>query len=165
MPTNGNAGAALAAYCSRAGIETIGLLTGLDDAALVGVVSHLDVAGDRKILAERMTNESVVGEQTTQIVVTVEQDAKQAHHQAAVHGVEQAAVGAGVDVGHAVHHQVVLIVAVAVHRSADAAQNRAERAVTAGVDRATEQAAGDRADEATAALIVQTPGPRSRSKH
>src|SRR6188768_3407859 len=44
------------------------------DAAFRGVVTHLDVADQRKVLAEWMADEPVVGEQATQIGMAAEQD-------------------------------------------------------------------------------------------
>ncbi len=42
----------------------------IDDALLFRVVTHFDVAGDREILAERMTDETVVGQDAAQVRVT-----------------------------------------------------------------------------------------------
>src|SRR5262245_29228269 len=47
----------------------------VDDAALHRVVLHFDVADQREILAERMPDEAVVGQQTPQIGMILEQDA------------------------------------------------------------------------------------------
>src|SRR5262245_44451437 len=49
----------------------------IDDAALVGVVTHLDVADERKVLAERMPDEAVIREDAAQIRVSLEQDAEE----------------------------------------------------------------------------------------
>ena len=46
----------------------------IDDAALLRVVAHLDVTRQRKILAERMADEAVVGQQAPQIRMPVEDD-------------------------------------------------------------------------------------------
>src|SRR5689334_839518 len=46
----------------------------VDDAALRGVVAHLDVADQREVLAERMADEPVVGEQAAQVRMTAEQN-------------------------------------------------------------------------------------------
>src|SRR4029453_276101 len=43
------------------------------DAALLWVIAHFDVADQREILAERMADEAVVGEDATQIGVTTKQ--------------------------------------------------------------------------------------------
>ena len=56
----------------RARLDADGLV---DDAALRGVVAHLDVADQRKILAERMADEAVVRQQAAQIRMAAEQDA------------------------------------------------------------------------------------------
>ena len=56
----------------RARLDAHGLV---DDAALHRVVAHLDVADQRKILAERMADEAVVRQQAAQIRVAAEQDA------------------------------------------------------------------------------------------
>src|SRR5882724_5531126 len=47
----------------------------IDDALLLCVITHLDVAGGRKVLAERMTDETVVGQDASQIEMAFEQDA------------------------------------------------------------------------------------------
>jgi len=39
----------------------------VDDALLLDVVAHLDIAGERKVLAQRMAFEAVVGEQAAQV--------------------------------------------------------------------------------------------------
>src|SRR5512135_3585586 len=46
----------------------------VDDAALVGVVAHLDGTDEREVLAEGVTDEAVVGEDAAQVGVTVEDD-------------------------------------------------------------------------------------------
>src|SRR6185436_14677580 len=58
----------------RARLDAHGLV---HHALLVGVVAHLDVADQRKVLAERMTDETVVGEDAAQVRVSGEQDAEQ----------------------------------------------------------------------------------------
>src|SRR6188768_2138 len=63
-------------------------------ALLLGVVAHLDVADQREILAERMTDESIVGEDAAQIRMAREQDAEQ------VERLALEPVGAGPDVDH-----------------------------------------------------------------
>ena len=49
----------------------------VNDAFLFRVVTHLDVTGGRKILAERMADETVVGQDAAQVVVTFKDDAEQ----------------------------------------------------------------------------------------
>jgi hypothetical protein len=49
----------------------------VDDALLLRVVAHLDMAGEREVLAERMADEAVVGEDAAQVRVAVEDDAEQ----------------------------------------------------------------------------------------
>src|SRR5689334_14368315 len=49
----------------------------VDDPLLVRVVAHLDIARDREVLAERVTDEAVVREQTAQIRMTREDDTEQ----------------------------------------------------------------------------------------
>src|SRR5690554_1841320 len=49
----------------------------VDDATLVRVVAHFDVADQREVLAERMANEAVVGEDATQVRMALEYDAEQ----------------------------------------------------------------------------------------
>src|SRR5688572_6985312 len=46
----------------------------LDDAAARRVVAHFHVAGQREVLAERVADEAVVGEDTAQVRVPAEQD-------------------------------------------------------------------------------------------
>src|SRR5688572_27596904 len=55
----------------RARLDGHGLI---DDAALRSVVLHFDVPDQREILAERMADEAVIGEEATQIGMPVEQD-------------------------------------------------------------------------------------------
>src|SRR5271165_6841261 len=47
------------------------------DAALLRVVANLDVADQREVLAERMADESIVGEQAAQVRVAAKHDAEQ----------------------------------------------------------------------------------------
>src|SRR3954462_13671639 len=47
----------------------------VDDTLLLVVVTHLDEAGERKILAQRMTLETVVGEDAAHVGMAGEQDA------------------------------------------------------------------------------------------
>src|SRR5688500_4685983 len=47
----------------------------VNHAALRRVVAHLDVADHREILAERVPDEAVVGQQAAQVGMTAEQDA------------------------------------------------------------------------------------------
>src|SRR5579871_6656125 len=49
----------------------------VDDPTLVRVVAHLDVAGQREVLAERVPDEAVVGQDPPQVRVAAEQDAEQ----------------------------------------------------------------------------------------
>src|SRR5262245_9705093 len=56
----------------RAGFDRDRLI---HDAALLRVVAHLDITDQWEILAERMADEAVVGEDATQIRVATEQDA------------------------------------------------------------------------------------------
>src|SRR5688572_31771888 len=49
----------------------------VDHALLVGVVAHFDVADQREVLAERMTDETVVGEDPAQVRMAFEDDAEQ----------------------------------------------------------------------------------------
>src|SRR5262245_16669523 len=45
--------------------------------ALLRVVTHLDVADEREVLAEGMTDEAVVGEDSTQVRMSLEEDAEE----------------------------------------------------------------------------------------
>jgi hypothetical protein len=49
----------------------------VDHALLLGVVAHFDIAGHREVLAERMADETVVGQDAAQVVVAFEHDAVQ----------------------------------------------------------------------------------------
>src|SRR4029077_13889132 len=49
----------------------------VDDAALLGVVAHLDMARQREVLAERMADEAVIGEDAAQVRMPVEHDAEE----------------------------------------------------------------------------------------
>src|SRR5574343_580999 len=42
----------------------------VDHTSLIRVVTHLDITGNREILAERVPHEAIVGQAATQIVVT-----------------------------------------------------------------------------------------------
>src|SRR3990172_4512043 len=75
----------------------------VDYSLLLRVVAHLDLAGNRKILAERMTDETVVGEYPAQVRVAGEDDAEQ------VEGLALVPVGAGPDAGKRVHHREIVI--------------------------------------------------------
>ena len=65
----------------------------VDDALLLRVVAHLDRARDREVLAERMADEAVVGEDAAQVDVAVEDDAEQ------VEGLALEPVGGAPDLG------------------------------------------------------------------
>src|SRR5690606_21529629 len=47
----------------------------VDHALLLGVVTHLDISDQREILAERVADETVVGEDATQVRMALEHDA------------------------------------------------------------------------------------------
>ena len=49
----------------------------VDDALLLLVVAHLDIAGEREILAQRMPLEAVIGQDAAQIGMVGEIDAEQ----------------------------------------------------------------------------------------
>src|SRR5262249_52784208 len=49
----------------------------VDDALLLRVVAHLDVAGEREVLAERVADEAVVREDAAQVRMAAEQDAEE----------------------------------------------------------------------------------------
>ena len=53
----------------------------VDDALLVGVVTHFDVARNGKVLAERVPYEAVVGQDAAQVRVTVEHDQQRVIYQ------------------------------------------------------------------------------------
>src|SRR5574343_731488 len=44
----------------------------IDHSRLIGVVTHFNVTGNREILAERVADETIIGQDSTQIVVTNE---------------------------------------------------------------------------------------------
>src|SRR5258708_4776905 len=52
----------------------------VDDALLLVVVAHLDEAGEREVLAQRMALETVVGEQAAHVGVIDEHDAVKVPH-------------------------------------------------------------------------------------
>src|SRR5690606_1478291 len=58
----------------RAGLDAHRLVY---DAPLFRVVAHLDVADHREILAERMSDEAVIGQDAAKVGMTAEQDAEQ----------------------------------------------------------------------------------------
>jgi hypothetical protein len=49
----------------------------VNHALLLGIVDHLDIAAEREVLAKRMPDEAVVGEQAPQVRMPLEQDAEQ----------------------------------------------------------------------------------------
>ena len=49
----------------------------VNDACALGVVAHFDMTRDGKVFAERVTNETVIGEDAAQILVPFENDAVQ----------------------------------------------------------------------------------------
>ena len=49
----------------------------IDHALLLRVVAHFDIARHREVLAERMTDETVVGQNAAQVGVAFEHDAEQ----------------------------------------------------------------------------------------
>jgi hypothetical protein len=49
----------------------------IDHPLLLRVIAHFDIAGNREILAERMSDETVVGQNPTQVFVPRENDAEQ----------------------------------------------------------------------------------------
>src|ERR1035437_6517291 len=49
----------------------------IDHALLLGVITHLDMARNREILAKRMADKTVVGQNATQIGMAFEHDTKQ----------------------------------------------------------------------------------------
>ena len=69
------------------------------------VVAHLDVADQRKVLAERMADEAVVGQHAAQIRVAAEQYAEQ------IERLALEPVGAGPDAGDRVDHRVLDLLA------------------------------------------------------
>src|SRR5690606_27631816 len=69
----------------------------VDDAALVRVVAHLDLADHREILAERMPDEAVVRKEAPQVRVTAEQDSIEVERLALVPVCGAPYAGDGVD--------------------------------------------------------------------
>src|SRR4029453_8904317 len=70
----------------------------VDDAAARRVVEHLDVARERKVLAERVPDESVVGEDPPEVRVTAEEDAVE------IKGLALVPIRRGPNAGHRVDH-------------------------------------------------------------
>src|SRR5262245_44885709 len=71
----------------------------VDHAATRRVVAHLDPAREREVLAERVADEAVVGQDAPQVRVAAEQDAEQ------VEGLALVPVGRRPDAGHRVDHR------------------------------------------------------------
>src|SRR6185312_10203761 len=65
---------------------------------LLRIVAHLHIAGEREVLAERMADEAVIGEQAAQVRVTLEQNAEH------VEGLALEPIDAGPHTGHRIHH-------------------------------------------------------------
>ena len=130
-------------------------------ALLVGVVAHFDVADQREVLAERMADETVVGEDAAQIRVTGEQDAEQ------VEGFALEPVGARPDVDHRIDDGIFGVLAARANAQAlvvgDRQQlvgNRETRAVVrqtraVATDTATESGSGRRQGLPLARRVVE----------
>ncbi len=76
------------------------------------VVAHLDVADQREVLAERMTDEAVVGQDAPQIRMAAEQDAEQ------IECLALEPVGAGPDAGQRVDDRILDVLAPHAHPQA-----------------------------------------------
>src|ERR1700722_13386062 len=73
------------------------------------VVTHLDIADEREVLAKRMADEAVVGEDAAQIRMTAKQYPKQ------IKGLTLKPVGAGPDAGQRIDHRILDILAPDLH--------------------------------------------------
>src|ERR1700686_877973 len=71
----------------------------VDHAPQLRVVTHFDIAYQREILAKRVADETVVGEDAAQIRVTAEQNPEQ------VERLALEPLGAGPDAGQRIHHR------------------------------------------------------------
>src|SRR5262245_22156832 len=84
----------------RAGHDAHGLV---DHPALHGVVAHLDVTDQREVLSERMTDETVVGQDPPQIRMPLEQDAVEVERLALV------PIGRGPDRVDGIEHRSIVV--------------------------------------------------------
>ena len=75
----------------------------VDHALALGVVAHFHVAGHREVLAERMADETVVGEDAAQVRVAFEDDAVQ------VERLALEPVGRAPQAGQRIHHRQVVV--------------------------------------------------------
>jgi hypothetical protein len=75
----------------------------VDHALLLGVVAHLDVARHREVLAQRMADEAVVGQDAAQVDMALEDDAEH------VEGLALEPVGRRPQVGDRGHHGQVVV--------------------------------------------------------
>ena len=75
----------------------------VDHALPLRVVTHFDVTDQRKILAERMADKAVIGQDATQVRVPAEQDAEQVESLALV------PVGTLPDTGDGRQHRKIII--------------------------------------------------------
>src|SRR3990167_4498607 len=75
----------------------------VNDALLLGVIAHLDMADEREILAERMPDETVIGEDAAQVRMPFEHDAEEIERLALI------PVGRIPDAGHGGDHRTLVV--------------------------------------------------------
>jgi hypothetical protein len=75
----------------------------VDHTLLLRVVAHLDLPDQREVLAERVADEAVVGQDAAQVGMTVEQDAEE------VEGLTLEPVGARPDTDHRVDFRELVV--------------------------------------------------------
>eukprot|EP01092_Planopodium_desertum_P014856 TRINITY_DN7617_c0_g1_i1.p2 TRINITY_DN7617_c0_g1~~TRINITY_DN7617_c0_g1_i1.p2 ORF type:complete len:329 (-),score=116.84 TRINITY_DN7617_c0_g1_i1:34-1020(-) len=84
----------------------------IDDALALGVVAHLDVTREREVLAERVPDEAVVGEDAAQVGVAFEDDAVE------IEGLALVPVGTVPEVVHRGQHGEIVVGAEHAHAHA-----------------------------------------------
>src|SRR6202034_3819512 len=73
----------------------------VDHALELRVISHFDIADEREILAERMTDETIVGQNAAQIRMAAKQNAEQ------IEGLALEPLGAGPHAGQRIDHRIL----------------------------------------------------------
>jgi len=117
------------------------------------VIAHFDVADQREIFAERMPDESVIGEQATQIRVSLEENAEQ------IEGLALEPIGRRPNTDQRIDHRFVVVGAEGTQAQTAIAPNRKQMADDG------KASSGRCAVDATAAIYTaRKPGTRCRGR-
>src|SRR5574343_379359 len=90
----------------------------IDHPCLIGVVTHFYVTGNREVFAEWVADETVIGQDTTQVIVTNEGDAVK------IESFALEPIGARPDAGNRVYRRKALILGEYAHTQAPVVRNR-----------------------------------------